>query len=149
MNPTPWTEEKTELLRQRWMEGISAPMIAEELGAEFTKNSVIGKAGRLKLPRHKYHDLRQTKLPPKPKRQPMTRIKATAKVELSPVRKEPPKDSARWIPYMDLNSETCRAILGYSAADGLALSCPNPKATTESYCHYHMGIYYNYNRSSR
>ena len=43
-----WTEERIELLRTLWTEGLSASQIADRLG-EVTRNAVIGKAHRLGL----------------------------------------------------------------------------------------------------
>lgn len=44
-----WTEERVELLKKLWMEGLSASQIAAELGEGVTRNAVIGKVHRLKL----------------------------------------------------------------------------------------------------
>ena len=43
-----WTEERVELLRKLWAEGLSASQIAGRLG-EVTRNAVIGKVHRLGL----------------------------------------------------------------------------------------------------
>jgi GcrA cell cycle regulator len=43
-----WTEERVELLRKLWAEGLSASQIAAQLGA-VSRNAVIGKVHRLKL----------------------------------------------------------------------------------------------------
>lgn len=43
-----WTNDRVELLKKLWMEGLSASQIAAELG-EVTRNGVIGKIHRLKL----------------------------------------------------------------------------------------------------
>ena len=45
-----WTEERVELLKKLWMEGLSASQIAGVLGEGVTRNAVIGKVHRLKLP---------------------------------------------------------------------------------------------------
>jgi len=44
-----WTEEREQKLRKLWGEGYTASQIAEMLGGGTTRNSVIGKAHRLKL----------------------------------------------------------------------------------------------------
>ena len=44
-----WTEARLATLRLRWSEGLSASLIADELGAGLTRNAVIGKAHRLGL----------------------------------------------------------------------------------------------------
>lgn len=43
-----WTDERVELLKKLWGEGLSASQIASELG-EVTRNAVIGKVHRLGL----------------------------------------------------------------------------------------------------
>jgi len=44
-----WTDERVELLKKLWMDGLSASQIAGELGQGVTRNAVIGKVHRLKL----------------------------------------------------------------------------------------------------
>ena len=43
-----WTEERVELLKKLWSDGLSASQIAAELG-NVTRNAVIGKVHRLGL----------------------------------------------------------------------------------------------------
>lgn len=43
-----WTDERVELLKRLWAEGLSASQIAQKLGA-VTRNAVIGKVHRLGL----------------------------------------------------------------------------------------------------
>jgi len=43
-----WTDERVELLKKLWSEGLSASQIANELGG-VTRNAVIGKVHRLSL----------------------------------------------------------------------------------------------------
>ena len=43
-----WTDERVELLKKLWMEGLSASQIAAQLGS-VTRNAVIGKVHRLGL----------------------------------------------------------------------------------------------------
>ena len=44
-----WTDERVELLRRLWLEGLSASRIAAELADGITRNAVIGKVHRLGL----------------------------------------------------------------------------------------------------
>ena len=44
-----WTDERVELLKKLWSQGLSASQIAAELGGGVTRNSVIGKVHRLGL----------------------------------------------------------------------------------------------------
>ena len=43
-----WTDERVELLKKLWAEGLSASQIAAQLGG-VSRNAVIGKVHRLKL----------------------------------------------------------------------------------------------------
>ena len=43
-----WSNEKIELLKKLWDEGLTASRIAHEIG-DMTRNAVIGKAHRLGL----------------------------------------------------------------------------------------------------
>ena len=44
-----WTDERVELLRKLWLDGLSASQIANELSNGITRNAVIGKVHRLGL----------------------------------------------------------------------------------------------------
>ncbi len=44
-----WTDERVELLRKLWLDGLSASRIAAELEGGVTRNAVIGKVHRLGL----------------------------------------------------------------------------------------------------
>ena len=44
-----WTDERVELLRKLWSDGLSASQVAAELGPGITRNAVIGKIHRLGL----------------------------------------------------------------------------------------------------
>jgi len=44
-----WTDERIEVLKSLWAQGVSASEIAETIGDGVTRNSVIGKAHRMKL----------------------------------------------------------------------------------------------------
>ena len=44
-----WTDERIDLLRKLWLDGLSASRIAAELADGVTRNAVIGKVHRLGL----------------------------------------------------------------------------------------------------
>ena len=44
-----WTDERVDLLRKLWLDGLSASRIAAELAGGVTRNAVIGKVHRLGL----------------------------------------------------------------------------------------------------
>lgn len=48
MSDTTWTDERVELLKKLWADGLSASQIAGEIGG-VTRNAVIGKVHRLGL----------------------------------------------------------------------------------------------------
>src|SRR6478672_13863661 len=48
LRPMSWTDERVELLKKLWNQGLSASQIAGELGS-VTRNAVIGKVHRLGL----------------------------------------------------------------------------------------------------
>ena len=69
-----WTPERCDQLAELWAAGLSCSQIAAEMGEGLTRNSVIGKVHRLKLPprkeahhksNHRY--MRHPKPAPKPK----------------------------------------------------------------------------------
>lgn len=65
-----WTDERIELLKKRWAEGLSASQIAAELGG-VTRNAVIGKVHRLGLSgRAKTMASTASRMRPKPASQP-------------------------------------------------------------------------------
>ena len=48
MQQLQWTDDRVELLKKLWNDGLSASQIANELG-QVTRNAVIGKVHRLGL----------------------------------------------------------------------------------------------------
>ena len=75
-----WTEERVELLKKLWAEGLSASQVAKQLGG-VTRNAVIGKVHRLGLSN------RATTASAKP----ATASKAEAKSATEPKPKAAPK----------------------------------------------------------
>ena len=78
-----WTEERVELLRKLWLEGLSASRIAAELAGGVTRNAVIGKvhrlgmSGRVKAPTPMPAGARRPNKPSAdPSRQPLQRAAA-------------------------------------------------------------------------
>ncbi len=45
----PWTDDRVELLKKMWAEGLSASQIAAKLAGGVTRNAVIGKVHRMGL----------------------------------------------------------------------------------------------------
>src|SRR5690606_14648108 len=95
-----WTEERVELLRKLWAEGLSASQIAAQLGG-VSRNAVIGKVHRLKLsgrgrttasaPRAKKASAGAAKTSVRPQRTITTTIGATAlqaQFEVEPIARQ-------------------------------------------------------------
>lgn len=68
-----WTDERVDLLRKLWGEGLSASQIAAQLGG-VSRNAVIGKVHRLKLSSRG----RATAAPARPKKAPSASTTVTA-----------------------------------------------------------------------
>lgn len=78
-----WTDERIALLTKLHAEGRSASQIASELGGGVTRNAVIGKAHRLKLPAPSLEGATSAGLPSSPKRTPERPRRAAGPTELA------------------------------------------------------------------
>src|ERR1044071_1933610 len=68
-----WTDERVELLKKVWAEGLSASQIAAELGG-ITRNAVIGKVHRLGRPGRAKSPSTAAPRPRKPRSSGMIRV---------------------------------------------------------------------------
>ena len=68
-----WTDERVEILKKLWAEGLSASQIAREMGEGVTRNAIIGKVHRLKL-----SGRATPSRPPRPRAKPASKPKAAA-----------------------------------------------------------------------
>lgn len=159
-----WTEERTETLKTRWREGASAKQIAIELGGGVTRNGVIGKVTRLKLPPHGTNAVKPTA--PRVRRTPEQvaedgrlraklngnagQPKAAAIRHNLEVRKPPAEiddeippgvDVSHLIGIMKLSDHTCRfPVVGAGAG---TLFCGDPTQHGSKYCSgHHKRVYY-------
>lgn len=130
-----WPQEQTDLLTELWSRGHTATQIAEIIPGK-TRNAVIGKVRRLKLP---FRVTIPANRKPKTVRPREPRLVTMPELPPPTPKPEPPKPP--YVPFMEADSKTCRSIEGH---DGdFALFCSNPKIPEESYCVYHQGIFYN------
>lgn len=162
-----WTDERVAELRRLWAEGMEARQIAEALGGGATKNSVLGKAHRLRLAgRDEHADKPPKPVPACPSATPrfkahvsppppplgMHRMRRRGFEELSPSgkwhrkRREDQKaqamaaveQSGGTVPLIELTESMCR----YPSGDGADIRfCGAPKARG-SWCAHHAGIVY-------
>ena len=138
-----WNEDRVNILTTNWPTRSGAD-IAQELGT--TRNTVIGKAHRLKLaPKPR----RKAAAPRKPRRRPTTHALPAA-VSVPPEPILPPQPVEGGVAIMDLQEHHCRAIVG-SGDDGLARYCGAPKAGklqaragrfVSAYCGDHSAKFY-------
>jgi GcrA cell cycle regulator len=155
-----WTDERVELLRKLWSEGLSASQIAAQLGS-VTRNAVIGKVHRLKLSSRG----RTTTAAPRQKKAPSsagggksvsrasvtrsitTSIGATAlqtQFDVAPVvRYRPAEDVvvpiSRRLQLVQLSERTCKWPNGDPLTEEFSF-CGNDTAETGPYCTYHSRI---------
>jgi GcrA cell cycle regulator len=158
-----WTDERVELLRKLWSDGLSASQIAAQLGG-VSRNAVIGKVHRLKLSSRG----RATAAPARQKKQqhaaaavrsatrsapaprPMTTsIGATAlqaQYDAEPVARQMlrPVENvvvpiSRRLQLIQLNERTCKWPNGDPLSEDFHF-CGNDAAETGPYCKYHARI---------
>ena len=158
-----WTDERVELLRKLWSEGLSASQIAAQLGS-VTRNAVIGKVHRLKLssrgrttaaaPRQKKtsHGATGSKVVSRSAtvtRSVTTSIGATAlqtqfdaepvaRYHLRPVENVVVPISRR-LQLVQLSERTCKWPNGDPLTEDFSF-CGNDAAETGPYCGYHSKI---------
>jgi GcrA cell cycle regulator len=155
-----WTDERVDLLRKLWAEGLSASAIAAQLGL-VTRNAVIGKVHRLKLSSRGRPAAAVTK-PKKPASAPRsasraapvarhvtTTIGATAlahQFEVEPAVRyqfRPVEDVvvpiSRRLSLVQLSDRTCKWPNGDPLTEDFSF-CGNDAAESGPYCAYHSRL---------
>jgi GcrA cell cycle regulator len=142
-----WSDERVEILRKLFADGLSAGQIAAELGG-VTRNSVIGKVHRMKLTR-RYHkprgtDAALTKSARAPRKKANLKVfdGPTTSFSTAPIIQgdhlahiEAPIGPR--VSILELNEFTCRWPIG----DGREVTyCGALPKLKKSYCPYHYGI---------
>lgn len=113
-----WTDERIELLKTLWGEGLTTGEIGKRLGV--SKNAVVGKAHRLGL---------------KGRPSPIKRTRKAAK----PDKPEKPAEPAKAV--MELQGPTCRWPFGDPREPGFHF-CGKPALTGKPYCAEHAAVAY-------
>ena len=141
-----WTNERVELLKELWADGLSANQIASRLGG-VSRNAVIGKVHRLGIagrtatirnprPRHT--------LPSRPKlRVPMISPRCLVKAAVSVFDDPPelgPAPNGR-VTLLDLKKNMCRWPIGDPMEKGFHF-CGRRKSPGGPYCEHHAAIAY-------
>lgn len=148
-----WTDERVELLKKLWADGLSASQIAAELGG-VTRNAVIGKVHRLGLSGRTKSPTSAVPRPRKPRSAPHMRISRpavrgnTALAYSFETEEEPehqivenvvPMGQRRTI--LELNEHTCRWPVGDPGSQEFYFCGGNTQAELP-YCAYHSRIAY-------
>ena len=162
-----WTDERVELLKKLWTEGLSASQIAGRLGNGVTRNAVIGKVHRLNLsgrvqqqrvaqPRQPRKQ-REPSLAPraggsmpsmptagssalKPMMRAETHIRPQAIPEPQPLRLvDLPKDGR--VTILHLSDKTCKWPIGDPGHDDFCF-CGHKPRDGSPYCEYHARLAY-------
>ena len=164
-----WTDERVELLKKLWADGLSASQVAAELGG-VTRNAVIGKVHRLGLsgrakttttaPRAR-RSRTQTARPQRPSNGPAPTIGATA-LKADPKPQAAPQPKAEQKPEADtvvvpiskratiltLTENTCKWPIG-DPGDPDFHFCGCKSEPDSPYCKYHSEIAYQQNTDRR
>ena len=158
-----WTDERVELLRKLWAEGLSASQIANQLGG-VSRNAVIGKVHRLKLSargRASSAQPRAKKAPAagsaKTTVRPAARTVATVSVgatalaaqfDAEPVARQvlrPAQDVvipiSRNLTLIQLTERTCKWPNGDPLSESFSF-CGNEAGESGPYCSYHSRVAY-------
>jgi len=158
-----WTNERVELLKKLWGEGLSASQIAGELGG-VTRNAVIGKVHRLGLSgrakssttsskprRARTGPPTQSAAPKKPSPQPMTHGATALKADIAPAPVAEPQPAvepiAELVPIsqrasiLTLTERTCKWPIGDPATEDFYF-CGRQSETGVPYCAHHCKIAY-------
>ncbi|WP_342640779.1 GcrA family cell cycle regulator [Rhodoligotrophos ferricapiens] len=155
-----WTDERVDLLKRLWTEGLSASQIASKLG-EVTRNAVIGKVHRLGLsgrgtPSRTQHARPRTKTRQAPTSGKITQfptLGATAlQVQPEAVPEAPPapqpqpirqvySSSNEGVNILQLSDKTCRWPVGEPGTDSFHFCGCAPKSGLP-YCDKHARIAY-------
>lgn len=144
-----WTDDRVEMLKKLWAEGLSASQIAGKMGG-VTRNAVIGKVHRLGL------SGRATPARPSRGRAPerKSEISASAAPKPQPFRSEPETkpiipapevsqplvlDTGDRTTVATLNRNMCKWPIGDPAKDDFHF-CGQPSQTNKPYCAYHAHV---------
>ncbi len=171
----PWTDERVELLKKMWAEGLSASQIAAKLAGGVTRNAVIGKvhrmglSGRVTRTRVSTPRTRKTREPSLPGRSstgasaPSTanayRTVGNAALRVAPVERtepihEPVPIRVADIPegervtVLTLSDKTCRWPIGDPSHADFCF-CGKPPKEGAPYCPGHSAIAYQTNSDRR
>ena len=147
-----WTDERVELLKKLWADGLSASQIAAELGG-VTRNAVIGKVHRLGLSGRAKSSSSGAPRPRKPRShmmrvsRPMSRGSNALALAYDTDPEPEPELIENIIPIgqrrtlLQLNEDTCRRPIGDPSTPDFFF-CGGKPLGGLPYCHYHSRVAY-------
>lgn len=144
-----WTDERVEMLKKLWSEGLSASQIAGKMGG-VTRNAVIGKVHRLGLSgratpakplRGRANDKTSIKAAPEaPSPAPFSAPSAEKEiVPTAPVIRPAILDSGDLTTVATLNRNMCKWPIGDPAKDDFHF-CGQPASQGKPYCNHHAEV---------
>jgi GcrA cell cycle regulator len=147
-----WTDERVELLKKLWADGLSASQIAGELGG-ITRNAVIGKvhrlglSGRAKSPsssaprvrKPRSHMLRVSRSSMRGNTALALAYDLESELEPEPVELVIPVEQRRSL--LELNESTCRWPIGDPSGSEFYF-CGGTPITGLPYCAHHSRVAY-------
>jgi GcrA cell cycle regulator len=125
---SPWTDERCEVLRRLWADGLSASDIAKQLGGA-TRSGVLGKVMRLGLTPRKSSEFKPG--PPRPEAGKQRAVVSPLSPEPEP---QPPKP--RRLTLLQLREHHCR----WPVEDNPFRFCGAYRQSGETYCAYHRDM---------
>ena len=136
--PSPWTDDRVEVLTKLWREGRSAAAIARDLGG-VTRNAVLGKIHRLGLSGRAIPARPGTRRPRPPKAERPARVRRPPVLQAWPAVVEPvPMEGTADI--VSVGAHACRWPIGDPKAPGFMLC--GRRAERGAYCAAHGAIAY-------
>src|SRR5260221_6236654 len=145
-----WTDERVELLKKLWQDGLSASQIAGELGG-ITRNAVIGKvhrlglSGRAKSPSSSAPRVRKPRSHMMRVSRPSMRGNTALALAFEMEQEPEPELIENIIPIgqrrtlLELNEDTCRWPIGDPATTEFFF-CGGKPLTSLPYCSYHSRV---------
>ena len=143
-----WTDERVELLKKLWLDGLSASQIAKQLGG-VTRNAVIGKVHRLGLsgraaPSQPTRPTFKAPRAPRPAPAPQPRrVEAHAAHPAAPAQPQTPfvAEEPGSATVLTLGAHMCKWPIGDPATDDFSF-CGRRSETDGPYCPNHARIAY-------
>lgn len=144
-----WTDERVELLKKLWADGLSASQIAAELGG-ITRNAVIGKVHRLGLSGRAKSPSSSGPRPRKARSSGMLRVSRPSTrgnaalaydydLDPEPELIEIPVEQRKTL--LQLNEKTCRWPIGDPGGPDFFF-CGGDTVNELPYCSYHARVAY-------